>query len=170
MENSMNAENLLDSKAILRWVQEKMEKLRLPAPARPKYKDPEFIIPADPSSLTTTELGQRMLQTAGWYAYCQRMFGLCESELVLVDAEFKLKVNIIAYELRKELGRVNQEAIESIAVAKNKEELSPLYERRLQLTAVKKRLESQLLIYERVYQALSREQSRRELEARVSGG
>ena len=147
----------LDHATLNTWVNEKVSKLHLPLPARPKYKDPEFNVPNDPSTLTVSELGQRMLQTSGWYAYAQRMFGICESELVLVDAEFKLKVNVIAYELRKELGRVNQEAVESIAVAKNPDELGHLFERRVQLTAIKKRLESQLLIYERCYQALSRE-------------
>ena len=160
----------MDYKDQLAWVNERMAKQNLPPPAKPKLKDPEFTIPTDPSKLTNHELGSRMLQTSAWYAYAQYLLGRCESELVLVEAEFRLKANVVMQELRKEVGRINQEAIESIAVANNPEELGGLYERRVQLMSIRKQLESRILIYEKGYNAFSREQSRREMEARVSGG
>ena len=162
----MKAEEL-NSDDLKRWADEKVREKHLPLPAAPKDTGPEFEVPDDPSTLTNPHLGQLMLRMSGYYAYTQRLIGIAASELVLVEAEFKLKVNIKDQDIRKELGRINQEAVEA-AVLRDDEELTPLYERRLKLSAVKEQLESRLLIYEKLGYALSRELSRREMEARLA--
>ena len=156
----------LNSSEIFEENKKKISKLHLPLPVMPKYESPEFNWPDDPSNLNNTQLGQMMLQMAGFYGYTQRLLGILESELTLVDAELKLKVNAASVPIRKELGRLNNEVIEA-AVISNNEEFTPLYKRKLELLSIRDQLQSRLLIYEKFYQALSREQSRRDTETRI---
>lgn len=150
-------------------VREGMRKKRLPLPKRsPKGDDPEFLVPRDPNRLGSVELGQWLLRLAGYEAYCARLLGQVESELVLVDAELTLKVNAYAPEVREELGgRPNTEVVEAQVLVKH-DELASLYERRLELRAYKAELASRLKIYERSWQSLSRELARREIEVRAA--
>lgn len=156
----------LSSSEIFTWSTDKVRKLHLPLPKQPKSEDPEFSWPEDPSNLNNTQLGQMMLQMAGFYGYTQRLLGILESELTLVDAELKLKVNAASVPIRKELGRLNNEVIEA-AVISNNEEFTPLYKRKLELLSIKDQLQSRLLIYDKLYSCLSREQSRRDTETRI---
>ena len=148
-------------------VRGKVEKHHLPLPAKPKGSDVEFDFPDDPSALHGVQLGQMMLRFAGFFAYTQRLLSVLESELVLVDAEYRLQVNVASIEVRKDLGRLSAEVIEANVLADN-EALTLLYKRRLELLSIKKLLEGRLSVYEKMGYALSRELSRREMEARLS--
>ncbi len=157
----------LNAQEIHDWATERVSAQRLPLPKKPSEKDPEYEFPTDPASLNNPELGQLMLRFAGWYGYAVRLMGTAESELTLIDAEFRLTVNQQGLEIRETLGRVSADVVEA-AVLKEHEELGPMNKRRLELTAVKIQLEARLKIYEKMHLALSRELARREMEARVS--
>lgn len=160
---------MVDVKAdnVLEWAREKMEKKRLPLPKRPRGKDPEFIFPDDPDTLSSSELGQLMMRMTAFFGYAQRLFGLADSEFALVDIEYKVQINMAGIEVREKLGRVSADVVEAAVLSEN-EDIAPLYERRLKLMTIRSQLESRLKIYEKLYQALSRELSRREMESRVS--
>ena len=116
-----------------------------------------------------------MLKLAGFYGYAARLLGLLESELVLVESEYRLGINAAGLHLRgsESFGkRPSAEVVEAAVVTAEEEhgdhsDLLDLRHRRLELLAVKAQLESRLLIYDKGYAALSREQSRREVESRV---
>ena len=162
----MNATEV-SSAEIQDWAEDKMGKQRLPLPTKPKGKDVEFEYPEDPSKLVSIEIGQWMSKFTGWLTWTTSLLGRITSELVLVEAEYRLKINSFRSEVLADLpGRPAAEVVEA-EVLKQNDELGPLYERRLQLMTVKETLESRAKIYERGYQAMSRELSRREMEAKL---
>lgn len=155
-----------DAQQTHEWATKAIRAQRLPLPARPKSKDPEFEFPTDPAAVNDVQLGQLMLRFTSWFTWAVRLLGIAESELTLVDTELRLKVNQHGLEVRETLGRVNADVVEA-AVLKERPDLKSMNKRRAELTAVRIQLESRLKIYERGYQALSRELSRREMEARL---
>jgi len=162
----MNATDV-KSEDIQAWAEDKMGKQRLPLPTKPKGKDVEFEYPEDPSKLVSIEIGQWMSKFTGWLTWTTSLLGRITSELVLVEAEYRLKINSFRSEVLADLpGRPAAEVVEA-EVLKQHDELGPLYERRLQLLTIKETLESRARIYERGYQAMSRELSRREMEAKL---
>ncbi|KKN00880.1 hypothetical protein LCGC14_1133310 [marine sediment metagenome] len=148
------------------WAKEIIGKKRLPAPAKPKGKDPEYTFPDDPSTLSPTGLGQQMMKFASYFGYTQWLLGLADSEFALVDSEYKVNMNVAGIKIREDLGRVAADVVEA-AVLHEDESLTPLYERRQKLLVIKIQLESRLKIYEKMYNALSRELARREMETRI---
>ena len=162
----MNATEV-SSAEIQAWAEDKMGKQRLPLPTKPKGKDPEFVYPEDPSKLIGIQIGQWMSRFTAWYTYTTSLLGRVASELVPVEAEYRLEINSLRSEVLPAMpGRPAAEVVEA-EVLKQHDELGPLYERRLQLMTIKETLESRARIYERGYQAMSRELSRREMEAKI---
>ncbi len=161
----MNATEV-SSAEIQAWAEGKMGKQGLPLPTKPKSKDPEFTYPEDPSKLVSIEIGQWLAKFTGWLTYTTSLLGRVASELVPVEAEYKLKINSFRSEVLNNLpGRPAAEVVEAEVLTQHNE-LGPLYERRLQLLTAKEALEARSKIYERGYQAMSRELSRREMEAK----
>ena len=145
-------------------------KQRLPVPTRPADKDPEFVYPTDPADLTSIELGQWMARCNGYYVYAVRTLGTIESKLIAVEAEYRLRINAGRQEAVERIGgRPAAEVVEA-EVLRHSEGITPLYKRRLQLLAIKAQLEARARIYEKSFQGLSRELSRREMEARITPG
>lgn len=158
----------VESKEILDWAASKLAQQRLPLPAKPETSGSEVSFPVDMSSLKSVELSQWMSQLSGYFGYTTRLLGLVESELVLADAEFKLKVNTFGLDTRERLGGRPAADVVEAAVLKEHDELTSLYRRRLELLTVKTQLDARAKIYERFYQAFSRELSRREMELRLT--
>ncbi len=162
----MNATEV-NSAEIQAWAEGKMSKQGLPLPTKPKGKDPKFEYPEDPSKLVSIEIGQWLAKFTGWLTYATSLSGRITSELVLVEAEYRLKINSFRSEVLADLpGRPAAEVVEAEVLTQH-DELGPLYERRLQLMTVKETLEARARIYERGYSAMSRELSRREMEAKT---
>ena len=157
----------IEAKDIHEWAVARMKGLKLPVPRKPKNTDPEFSLPDDPDALPSPEVGQLMMRFAAWFSYSVRLLGMADSELVLVESEYKLKVNSRGIKLREELGRVSAEVVEAAVLAEDGD-ITEIYQRRLELLAIKTHLEARTKIYERGYSAMSRELSRRETEARLS--
>ena len=156
----------MDANKIHEQVLEKMSKSGFPAPSKPSSKDEEITLPPDPSVLTSIELAQKLSKAAGWFSYCQYRLGQVESELVLQEAEYKIKLNLASIPIRQKLGRQNADVIEATVIADNPE-LEVKFSRIAELTSIKESLESRLSVYDKFYSALSREQSRRDTESRV---
>ena len=158
----------VSSAEIQAWAEDKMAKQRLPLPTKPKGKDPEFAYPEDPSLLQSIEIGQWMAKFTGWFTYTTSLLGRVASELVPVEAEYKLAINSHRSAVVEGLGKPRPAAeVVEAEVLKEHDELGPLYERRLQLMTIKETLEARARIYEKGYQAMSRELSRREMEAKI---
>lgn len=157
----------IKAKDINEWAMGRIKGLGLPLPRKSKGTDPEFSFPDDPDEMTSTEVGQLMFRFADWFAYATRLLGMVDSELVLVESEYKLKVNMRGIKLREKLGRVSADVIESAVLAKDGD-ITEIYKRRLELLAIKTHLEARTKIYERGYQAMSRELTRREMGTRLS--
>ena len=162
----MNALDV-DSGEIKEWAEGKMARQGLPLPAKPKGKDPTFEYPEDPSKLTPVEIGQWMSRFAGWFNYATSLLGRVASELVPVDSEYRLRVNALRADVLDRLpSRPAAEVVES-EMLKRHDGLAPLYKRRLELMTVEKTLEARVRMYERGYQAMSRELTRREMEGKI---
>ncbi len=162
----MNALDV-DSSEIKEWAEKKMSKQGLPLPAKPTGKDVEFEYPEDPSKLTSIEISQWMAKFIGWFNWTTTLLGRVASELVLIEAEYRLKVNAFRADVLEGLpSRPAAEVVEA-TVLKEHDELKPIYERRLKLLSVEKSLDSRAKIYERGYAAMSRELSRREMETKI---
>lgn len=147
-----------------------VSKQRLPAPTKPTDRDPEFTYPTDPADLTSIELGQWMARFNGYFVYAVRTLGAVESKLVAVEAEYRLRINAGRQGVVNRLGgRPSAEVVEAEVLLASGD-IAPLYKRRLQLLAAKAQLEARARIYEKSFQALSRELSRREMEARITPG
>ena len=155
-----------NSTEVLERVKEKIQNLHLPIPPQPSTEDVEMQLPEDPDKLTSTQLAQKMSRASSWFGYVQRLLGVLESELILVEAEYKIEVNVKGIPIREKLGKVNKDVVEA-CVLEAYEELMPLYTRIHELKAIKATLESRLEIYSKFHQTLSREQSRREMEMKT---
>ena len=151
---------------INKWAKDIIGTKNLPIPKKPTGTDPEFSFPDDPSALSPTKLGQLMMRFTSYFGYTQWLLGLADSEFALVDSEYKIHMNAAGIEIRESLGRVAADVVEA-AVLKNNSSLTPLYERRQKLIAVRIQLESRIKIYEKMNYTLSRELTRREMEARI---
>ncbi len=162
----MNATEV-SSAEIQAWAEGKMGKQGLPLPTKPKGKDPKFEYPEDPSKLVSIEIGQWLAKFTGWLTWTMSLLGKITSELLLVEAEYKLKINSFRSEVLADLpGRPAAEVVEAEVLTQH-DELGALYERRLQLMTIKETLDARARIYERGYQFMSRELSRREMEAKL---
>ena len=159
----------IKSGELFKELKQRIAELGLPLPKKPEGTDPEFEFPTDPSALTGPRLGQFMMRFAGYFAYCQRLLSLLESELALVDAEYRLRVSSARLRLSaEEYGKRPSGDVVEAAALEQDEALTPLYKRRLELLGVKELLAGRLLIYEKLHAALSRELSRREMESRLA--
>ncbi len=155
-----------NSAEVLERVQKKIYSLHLPVPPQPSTEDVEMQLPEDPDKLTSTQLAQKMSRASSWFGYVQRLLGVLESELVLIEAEYKIEMNSKGIIIREKLGKVNKDVVEA-RVLKEWDELIPLYTRIQELKSIKATLDSRLEIYSKFHQTLSREQSRREMEMKT---
>lgn len=159
-----------DGKGIFKWSIDKMRSSRIPIPAMPDGKDEEYEFPENPDELSSTELGQLMLQVAAYGGKRNVQMGILESELVALDSEYKLKIGVYGVEIRESIGgRPSQETVE-YAVLERHPELMPVYKRTTELKTVQANLRRQIETYQMHWQALSRELSRRFDESRTGGG
>jgi hypothetical protein len=164
----MSDDELFDGKQVLDWAKGKLRAQRLPLPKKPAADKPEYEFPEDPDALTSVELGQLMLKYAAYHGYTLRLMGVLDAELTALESEYQLKVQTYGLEARQELGRVAFDAIEA-AVLQKRRELVGVKKRITELRTVRASLEASSQIYERHWNALSREQARRTSDIRTGG-
>ncbi len=161
----MNALDV-DSGEVKEWAEGRMARQGLPTPRKPDGGQ-EFEYPEDPSRLSPVEIGQWMARFTGWFNYATTLLGRVASELVPVEAEYRLRVNALRAGVLDGLpSRPAAEVVESEVLTRH-DELGPLYKRRLELMTVEKTLEARVRTYDRGYQAMSRELTRREMEGKI---
>lgn len=162
----MNSEDVIQATATA------MGRLRLPAPARSKIEESEYSFPEDCSteSLSSTELGSKMLHFNALLGHTQWRLGQLESKLIAITAEYRIRVQQYGLEWKAaaDVKRPSADVLEA-AVLTEHTELVPLYQKKTELEAIQAQLESHVKIYERGWAALSRELARREMEVRAGG-
>ncbi|HEC64463.1 MAG TPA: hypothetical protein ENI23_04135 [bacterium] len=158
----------IKSSEILSWAQEKVKKQHLPIPKKPEQELEEYELPDNFADMNSIELSQWASWFNAWYSRTVWLLGLCESELLLVENEYRLKINSKGGIIREKRGRVSEAVIESLVLADDGE-MGEIYQRRLELLSLRPQLDALIKVYERSTYALSRELSRREYEARIVG-
>ncbi len=162
----MNATEV-SSADIQAWAEGKMGKQGLPLPTKPRGKDVEFAYPEDPSKLQPIEIGQWLAKFTAWFNYSTSLLGKITSELVTLDTEYRHNINTRRAEVLDDLpARPAGDVVESCVLARH-DELTPLYKRRLELLTVREILEARIKIYEKGYQAMSRELTLIGMEAEI---
>lgn len=160
----------MNSDDVIKATSTAMERLRLPAPARPRVEGAEYTFPEDPEELSVTELGQKMLHFSGLHGHAQWRLGQLESKLIAISAEYRIRIQQHGLEWKEkaEVKRPSADVLEA-AVLLEHPELMPLFQKKTELEAIEAQLESHVKIYERAWAALSRELARREMEVRAGG-
>lgn len=166
---SESTTKIINSKEIFDWSKEAIATQHLPLPAKPRTEDPQFDFPTEPDKLSNIQLGQLMLRMTAYHAYALRLYGMADAEYTVVDTEFKLLASREGLKIREEVGRVSADVVESLVVSSGaNNEVIELFQRKTKLEAIKNQLDIRLKIYEKCWQALSRELARRELETKMA--
>lgn len=160
----MNSEDVIKSTATT------MSKLRLPTPSKVTVLEAEYEFPSDPESLSSTELGQKMLYFTGLVGHTQWRLGQLESKLIAISKEYSLRIQEhgLEWKEKSEVKRPSAELLEA-AVLSEHPELKPMCQKKTELEAIQVQLESHVKIYEKAWASLSRELARREMEVRAGG-
>lgn len=145
------------------------EELGLPRTARPSGWGTEYEFPSDLTQLSSVELGRWQSQMERLWAYALQVSGREESELGEYENLFDIKLGLRTHE---EAGKIQgkvpvKEVMKALAIESDpdlKSLLQTVIARRLR----SRRLGIQTEIYRSHLQRLSREQSRREAEARIN--
>lgn len=148
-----------------------IEELGLPVEARPTGMGKEYAFPEDVSKLTSHELARHSSQMERAWSYGSQRLSRDEDELTEFENLYEIKVGLRMHE---ESGRIQgrqpvKEILRALAIEGDpelKQLTRNLVVRRLSV----KRLATQVKIYQSHLVRLSREQSRRESEARLGIG
>ena len=140
---------------------------KFPSPKRPTGLDAEYDFPTDPRTLTSEKLGALRLQLSAFHGYLLWLIGKEDVELSAFETVYDLilgdAMNTVAHEQAK---RLVNDVLRSVTIMNN-ETLLGLTRAVIERRARVGRLHAQLTVYEAHLSALSREQSRREMEARL---
>ncbi len=148
-----------------------MQGQQFPQMRRPVTFGQDYDFPSSPADLTLTVLGSLQLMITGYYTECLRVLGTADAELGLLKGPFDIKLGLEQQRLQDARGtgkgsRVLKENLTAMAIEGN-EGLKAAYILVLQKEAILKVLTAQRDIYHEHLLRLSREQTRRELEAHL---
>lgn len=135
---------------------------------RPADAGKPYDFPTDVDKLTDRDLGNLQLKLAGWVTYVQGVLGRESVELNAFETVYEIRLGAVmqANSARSDK-RILKDVLRAVSITDD-ESLTQLTQalvtRRMQVG----RLESQVKIYERQLQTLSREQSRRESLVRAN--
>ena len=141
---------------ITKWARDKVKEL--------KVSIPDF--PEDHTAIGNVELQQYMSRFSGAYAWSSRRVGLTEIDYTAASEVLTNELNIKGLKYREGLGRVSVDVVNA-AVLEGDEELRDLNLQVMKLKALLTLLETSSRICDKLWQALSREQARREMESRL---
>ncbi len=143
--------------------------LGLPRNLRPEGLTGEYAFPDSVGDLTSVQIGRWQLQLTAWHTYAKYELARQESELAAIEETFGIALGLYMQDRMDEApaGRKPSVLMLKARAIKEDETLTrvqhSLVERRMIVT----RLGAQCEIYESQRQTMSREQSRRESEARI---
>ena len=139
----------------------------LPAPSRPTGLGQEYDFPTDPRSLTSEKLGATRLRLSAFHGYTLYLIGREDVELEAFSTVYELMLGDAMDKVqRRAEKRLVTDVLKAVTIT-NHEVLRRLTRAVTERRARVGRLKAQLAVYEAHLAALSREQSRREMEARA---
>lgn len=139
----------------------------LPAPKQPVGLGREYDFPTDPRSLTSEKLGALRLMLSAFHGYALSIVGREDVELEAFTTVYELMLGDAMDKVqRKAEKRLVTDVLKSVTISNN-DVLKRLTRAVIERRARVGRLKAQLTVYEAHLAALSREQSRREMEARA---
>ncbi len=144
-----------------------IEELGLPQEGKPGGYGKEYQFPDDFTKLTSVELGRWQSRMEKLWSYGLQELGKEDSELQEIDKIYELKVGLrMAEEHGKSQGRMIKDILRAVAI-KSDPDLEALTQTLVARRLRVRRLDVQVKIYQSHLVRLSREQSRREAEARI---
>lgn len=150
-----------------------MTGLRLPQMTEPFGLGQQYSYPSDAGQLTSEQLGTIQLQIRGWYSWTLRILGRYEIELDTMESVFDLAVSVRSHEVQSNYDKkLNKDELRALAIkgigtsADDPHDLGRMFKAIITRRAKVKLLKTQVDIYHDQLASLSREQSRREAEAR----
>ena len=144
-----------------------LDKSGPPWPQKPADYGEDYEFPQDITSLSPKHLGRLQSRLAGWEGYTQRLLGLADIELALLQNSYDIALHEKMSELQNKGSSCKLKSTltaQALAVVSQlKEATYTLAEKRAVVTLLK----SQKSIYDTQRHAASREQSRRSDELRL---
>lgn len=153
---------------LIREADARIDELGLPRMRRPEGLGQEYTFPTDVAGLRGGELANLSLRLSAWYSYLLAEVGREDSQLGVIEEAYNAALGVKMHDLARTYER-NKPVKETLKALVLEEDASlraitrVIMRRRM----VVRRLEAQLEIYKEQINRLSREQSRREAEARA---
>ncbi len=145
-----------------------LAKLDLPQMKKPTGLGREYEFPTDLGALNNYQLGQMQLQLTAWYTYTLGVIGKEEADLGAYDEVYDVRLGLaMDKEEKAHDKRVLKEVVRALAIHMD-DTLNALHRQLIERRHRLKRLQVQSTIYHEQLIRLSREQSRREMEAGVT--
>lgn len=145
---------------------ELMKQIGIPSPKRPSGLDEDYEFPTDPATLSSNELGKKMLALAAWYGYGTKHLGMQEAELTTMNAIFNILIGKAMVDVQKSSPiKMVKDQLWASALDRDPE-LLKFYQRMLDKQTFADTLRAQVQVYDKQWSALSREQSRRDQDHR----
>lgn len=147
--------------------------LNLPRMRRPDGLGGEYVFPSNARELDGYELGSLQLQLSGWYTYLLDQKGRVDAELGALRSVYEIALGEAMAETKQAMleeggwGKVIASEILRARAVKTNEKLGNIARLVVTKEATIRRLDVQAEIYHEQLTRLSREQSRREAEARL---
>lgn len=139
----------------------------LPAPSRPAGLGKEYDFPTDARTLTSLQLGTLRLRLSAFHGYVLYLLGREDVELGAFEAVYDMVLGDAMQKVANaSVKRMVTDVLRSVTVD-GSETLKGLFRSITDRRARVGLLKSHLAVYEAHLNALSREQSRREMEART---
>lgn len=138
---------------------------------QPKDLNENYDFPTKVSNISFAELGSLQLKLTAWLSYTLDILGTQEMELSSFETVYSIILNNKMLQYKKAMsdskGAIPKEMIEAACINEDAE-LQKQTQNLITRRAIITKLNSQIKIYEKSLNALSREQSRRESEARLA--
>ena len=152
---------------LLREAEQRVRKYKLPLMKPPADLGSEYVFPDNAAHLASVELGTLQLKLTGWYSWSIRALSRESSELAAIQTVYDLALGHAMHEeAQRHEKRPVKETLIALAV-RHDAKLERMSRVLIRKEAVVTQLTDQIKIYEKQLSHLSREQSRRESEARV---
>lgn len=145
--------------------------IRLPAMEQPGGMGTAYTFPDNAAALPSHELGTLQLKLSGWYTWLMQLRGREVAELGALESVYEIALGLAMEETQKVMWEegspkvISREVLKARAI-KSKPELDRMAKLIIEKQMRVKRLDTQADIYNEQITRLSREQSRREAEAR----
>jgi hypothetical protein len=150
-------------------VLERISDSGLPWPAKPKNYGEEYSFPSDPTTLTSTAVGELYARLSYWHGYAVRLLAVADMSADMLQGRFDLALNLKMAQLEEEGGRGLKDILRARAIASDPTLQAAAYAL-IEKAAYAKMLKAQASIYDQQAKAVSRELSRRSDDIRIRQG